>query len=186
LEGNPWNRSKVGLSAGRIYESYPDTEGYGVKVELLTYVMIQNLETNEVLIQNRKRKYPGYSFPGGHVEPGESFYDCAVREVKEETGLNVYNLKYCGVVHWVNLENDDRYICFMYKSTEFDGQLILETNEGIQFWLDIDELFSTPKEKLASASEHYILSPLLHEYGKYSEVTILWSGDESTWETFYK
>ena len=29
----------------------------------------------------------------------KSFYDCAVREVKEETGLDVFHLKSCGVVH---------------------------------------------------------------------------------------
>ena len=146
--------------------------------------MIQNLETDEVLVQNRKRKYPGWSFPGGHIERGESVYDCAVREVKEETGLDVSNLKYCGVVHWVNRENDERYLCFMYKATEFGGDLIVETGEGEQFWLGVDELLAAPKEKFSS--EHYCLSPLFHEYGKYSEVFIAWSGDESTWEVTCK
>jgi hypothetical protein len=31
-------------------------------------------------------------------------------------------------------------------------------------------------------SEHYAFSPLFHEYGKYCEAVILWSGDESAWE----
>jgi len=146
--------------------------------------MIQNPDTNAVLIHNRTRKYPGYSFPGGHVERGESIYDCAVREVREETGLDVKNLKYCGVVHWVNRDNDERYLCFMYKTTQFDGELITKTDEGEQFWLGIDELLTTSKEKLSSI--HYAFSPLFHEYGKYSEVLVPWSGDESTWELFYK
>ena len=77
-----------------------------MNAEIVTCVMIQNPETNEVLVQNRKRKYPGWSFPGGHVECGENFYDCAVREVKEETGLDVFKLNYCGVVHWVNRDDD--------------------------------------------------------------------------------
>ena len=156
-----------------------------MNAELVTCVMIQNNETNEVLVQNRKKKYLGWSFPGGHVEPGESFYDCAVREIREETGLNIRNLKYCGVVHWANLENNERYLCFMYKTTDFDGELIPETDEGEQFWLSIDELLATPKEKFTSA-EHYSLSPLFHEYGKYSEVFTPWSDGEAEYAVYYK
>ena len=156
-----------------------------MNVELVTCVMICNPKTNEVLVQNRKLIYPGWSFPGGHVDRGESFYDCAVREVKEETGLDVYNLKYCGVVHWMNRENDERYLCFMYKTEDYGGELIAETAEGEQFWLGINELLATPKEKFSSA-EHYSLSPLFHEYGRYSEAFVPWSGDVSTWELYYK
>jgi 8-oxo-dGTP diphosphatase len=158
-----------------------------MNVEMVTCVMIQNPETNEVLIQNRKKKYPGWSFPGGHVERSESVYDCAVREVKEETGLDVFNLKNCGVVHWVNRENDDRYICFMYTTTEYDGTINAENdedNEGEHFWLSIDKLLTAPKKNFSS--EHYALSPLFHECGRYSEAFISWSGDESTWEIYYK
>jgi 8-oxo-dGTP diphosphatase len=156
-----------------------------VNVEMLNMVMIQNPETNEVLVQTRKRKYPGWSFPGGHVERGESFYDSAVREIKEETGLDVKNLKHCGIVHWVNQESDERYICFLYKTTEYSGTLI-DTSEGNNFWMKTDEFLSAPKEKLSSAANYYSLSPLFHEYGKYSEVFIKWSGEESAWETYYR
>ena len=157
-----------------------------MNVEMTTFVMIQNPETNEVLVHNRKLKYPGWSSPGGHVECGESFYDCAVREVKEETGLDITNLQYCGAVHIVNRDDDGRYLCFMYKTTEFKGKLITISDDGKSenLWLDTDELLASPKEKLSSV--HYCFSPLFHEYGKYSEVLILWSGDESTWETYYK
>ena len=155
-----------------------------MNAELVTCVMIYNTESNKVLVQNRKKSYPGWSFPGGHVEKGESFYDCAIREAKEETGLKIKNLQYCGVVHWINRETDERYLCFMYKTSDFEGELLADTDEGEQFWLTIDELLTTPKEKFSSV--HYSLSPLFHEYGKYSEVVILWSGDESTWEVYYK
>jgi 8-oxo-dGTP diphosphatase len=57
-------------------------------------VMIQNKHTGKVLVQDRVKSWKGLSFPGGHVENGESFYDCAVREVKEETGLEVRDLKF--------------------------------------------------------------------------------------------
>ena len=155
-----------------------------MNAELVTCVMISKEETKEVLVQNRKKSYPGWSFPGGHVEKGESFYDCAVRETKEETGLDIKNLQYCGVVHWIDRENDKRYLCFMYKTSDFEGELLAETDEGEQFWISIDDLFAAPREKLSS--KHYSLSPLFHEYGKYSEAVIHWSGDESTWELYYK
>ena len=163
---------------------YENKGGIILNAELVTCVMIYNAKTNEVLVQNRKKSYPGWSFPGGHVEKGESFCDCAIREAKEETGLDIKNLQYCGVVHWINRESDERYLCFMYKTSSFEGELLADTDEGEQFWLSIDELLVAPKEKFSSV--HYSLSPLFHEYGNYSEAIILWSGDESTWEVCYK
>mgnify|MGYP001566690435 FL=1 len=35
-----------------------------------------------------------YGFPGGHLELGESFAQTAIREVKEETGIEIQNLKF--------------------------------------------------------------------------------------------
>ena len=149
-----------------------------MNVELVTCVMIYKPETNEVLVQNRKKAYPGWSFPGGHVEAGESFLQCAVRETKEETGLDIKDVQYCGVLHWINREDDKRYLCFMYKSANFEGELLADTDEGEQFWVAVDELLATPAEKLSSM--HYSLSPLFHQYGKYSEAVVRWS-DEGTY-----
>lgn len=156
-----------------------------MNAEFVTCVMIHNPETNAVLVQNRTRRYPGWSFPGGHVERDESFYDCAVREVKEETGLDIKNLQLCGALHWAENKSDARYICYMYKTSEFGGELITSTDEGEQFWLDLNELFSVPKEKFSST--YYALSPLFHETGRYSEVFIRYNaGDGASEEVTYR
>lgn len=47
---------------------------------------------DKVLLQNRvKEDWKGYTLPGGHVEMGESFVDAVIREMKEETGLDIKN-----------------------------------------------------------------------------------------------
>ena len=51
-----------------------------------------------ILVQDRKNPdWPGITFPGGHVEPKESFVDSVIREVKEETGLDIANVQLCGI-----------------------------------------------------------------------------------------
>lgn len=52
-------------------------------------------EKGNVLVQERlKKDWPGITFPGGHVEHLESFHDAVVREVKEETGLDIKHPNY--------------------------------------------------------------------------------------------
>ena len=143
-------------------------------VELTTMVMIQNPDTQEVLVQDRKLKWPGWSFPGGKVESGESFYDCALREIKEETGFTVSDLKSCGVVHWCNLDTDARYIVFLYKTQSYSGQLIADSPEGNHFWCDIDTLLSTPQEKFSNDSINYCR---LFFEKEYNEAFIPWKQD---------
>lgn len=110
------------------------------QVELTNMVMIEDKSTGRVLVQERVKSWKGLSFPGGHVEPGESFVDSAIREVKEETGLDICNLRSCGVIHWAHNRNFNRYIVFLYKTSDFSGELLSETEEGRVFWVDPEEL----------------------------------------------
>lgn len=109
-------------------------------VELTNMVMVQDKSTGKVLVQERVKSWKGISFPGGHVEAGESFVDSAIREVKEETGLDIRNLQSCGVIHWSHNRNFNRYIVFLYKTTDFSGELLPETEEGRVFWADPEEV----------------------------------------------
>jgi len=106
-------------------------------------VMIENPETGQVLVQDRLLKFKGLAFPGGKVDPGESIYSCAVREVREETGLAVRDLTFCGMVHYCWRETRDsgeeRYFVHLYKTRNFSGKAI-DTEEGQHIWMTMDEL----------------------------------------------
>ena len=77
-------------------------------------------DENRILVQDRKDPdWPGVTFPGGHIEPGESFVGSTIREIKEETGLDISNLKLCGVKQWTDIGQKYRYIVFFYKTSDF-------------------------------------------------------------------
>jgi 8-oxo-dGTP diphosphatase len=61
-------------------------------------VMIMN-KKREVLLGLRKGSHGSgeWSFPGGHLEFGETIFETAKREVKEETGLNIEKFKLISV-----------------------------------------------------------------------------------------
>lgn len=111
-----------------------------IPCELTNMVMVENPETGKVLVQKRIKYWTGISFPGGHIEKGESFTESAIREVKEETGLDIINPKLCGMVHWCKKDSDERYIVVLYKTNQFSGELINETEEGKIFWIDKSDI----------------------------------------------
>lgn len=123
------------------------------KAELTNMVMVYDKNTNRAVVQQRVKYWKGITFPGGHVEKGESFIDSAKREVFEETGLKIDNLKLCGIIDWCHRKSGERYMVMLYKTDTYSGELIGETEEGKVFWADIDEI---PNMELSQDFGNYL------------------------------
>lgn len=107
-------------------------------VTLTNMCMIYDDHGN-ILVQDRlDPEWPGITFPGGHVEPGESFTKAVIREVWEETGLTIEKPQLCGLKQFWE-EDGTRYIVVLYKTNRFSGEL-RSSSEGKMFWIKRSEL----------------------------------------------
>ena len=104
--------------------------------------MIKINRGNDVLVLDKVKKYgwEGLTFPGGHVEKMESITDSVIREAKEETNLDVENIRYIGMISWYDMDNNDRIVGFLYETDDFSGELVKENVEGTLEFIDYEEL----------------------------------------------
>lgn len=150
---------------------------------LVNMCMIYDRDKDKILILDKVKKHgwEGLTFVGGHVEKGEVLYDSCVREVFEETGLNVKNLKLKGTVSWIDERNNKRELGFLYYTEDFSGELIKENIEGKLFWMGIEEFRNADGK---SYSIDKIFDLYLND--DYTELMIKWNqNDEIELEKFF-
>lgn len=107
---------------------------------------------------------------GGKIEPGESPEECVIREVREESGLQIREPKLHGLLMFPKFKGDDWYV-FVFTANNFEGELI-DSPEGRLEWI--------PDEQLTSLnlweSDHIFLPWLEDE--KFFSAKFIYVGDE--------
>lgn len=97
--------------------------------------------SGEILVQKRtKGDWPGLTFPGGHVEPGEGEEDSCRREMREETGLSPVSLERLGDFVW---DWEEIHRARLFRSDRWEGELH-GSNEGRVFWCPVENLKEHP------------------------------------------
>ena len=109
-------------------------------------VILTNLcmivDGTRILVQDKVGKgADGIILPGGHVEEHEPIVDSVIREMKEETGLDIESPRLCGVKEWIN-EDGSRYMVFLFRAEKFSGELV-SSDEGRVFWMEKEDVLKS-------------------------------------------
>ncbi|MDU6879366.1 8-oxo-dGTP diphosphatase [Finegoldia magna] len=144
--------------------------------------MIKINHGNDVLVLDKVKKYgwEGLTFPGGHVEKIESITESVIREAKEETNLDIENIKYVGMISWYDIDKDDRIVGFLYETDDFSGELIKENVEGTLEFIDYEELKNMDGHS-DSMGEIFAIYD-----GKYSEIVLYYQDNKCVKKECYR
>ena len=110
--------------------------------------LIFNSENKLFLMTSPKwrGKYVG---PGGHIEVGETIKEALKREIKEETNLDIFNIKFISVQEFIFGKefHQRKHFIFLDYACRTDSKDVVLNNEGKDYvWVSLEEALSLPLE----------------------------------------
>ena len=115
--------------------------------EAIVGVLVLNQEGKIFLMASPKWRGK-YGLPGGHIEYGETMKKTAKREIKEETGLDIFDIEFLMVQECIfskEFYKKKHFIFLDYIAKTKDTNVILDGREGTKHvWTTVDEALELP------------------------------------------
>ncbi|MBU0758020.1 MAG: NUDIX domain-containing protein [Nanoarchaeota archaeon] len=122
--------------------------------------------TGAIIFNNREElfliKSPKYHdqwiIPGGHVELGETFEQALVREIKEETGMDIYDIRYLDTsdhLYEENISTDKHYVFVDFTCRAKNDDVRLDNLEAVEYiW--IRPMDAIKLDRIGHSTKHII------------------------------
>ena len=128
-------------------------------VQLIVACETYIIHDGKVLMHKRaedKKKFPGFWIgPGGHVDEGEDVLTTAIREVKEEAGVDIYpqDIKLKVLAFHNHIDRNEVWMEYLFRATIPSRQKVVSNHEGESKWIPLQELIKM--DKVFPPSKYY-------------------------------
>jgi nucleoside triphosphatase len=109
------------------------------KISIATGVLIFNNKSEIFLAKSSGKWGSNWCVPGGHLEYGETMESCVVREVLEETGLNITDIEFISIQESIFPKErvDEKHFIFLnYKAKTKTVSAVLNEEHNEYIWIN--------------------------------------------------
>jgi len=106
-------------------------------------------QENKIFLMTSTKWKGKYVIPGGHIELGEKIEQALKREIKEETNLEIFDIKFIGLQEFIFGEefHEKKHFIFLdYACKTKDNNVILNKEGSEYVWVAIKEALKLPIE----------------------------------------
>jgi ADP-ribose pyrophosphatase YjhB (NUDIX family) len=128
-------------------QRYKKRPGQTIPTTRVSVVVLRNNDKEILLVKHRKGSRQYWVLPGGRLEYGETFHECAIRELKEETGLEVSVERFLFLSEAIAPDRS-RHIVNVYLKAKVTGGTMKIGNEPVLAGVDFVPLANLDKMTL--------------------------------------